>query len=566
MICGKEEIVIWGIVMKNNSDINQYLKNKIKNEKSRVIIYLFISIFKSLILFLPSIITGYLVDIVIPQGSFNKLWIFSSLLVVVPILISAMIIIENYLITFVIKISGEARIDIFNGIQCQSLEWLDKFKIGDLLNRLINEIDYIVNIIFMNSGFFIWHVVTIVAGAFLIIYLNLQIGIITTTLLVIKLIVIKLFKNKQINLASEANRIKSEMIEIVRENINANEYIKFVSLEQNMIDKFNKVTDKFYEKDLKQLIYMHFGNLVNVLITGLCVYVIFALGSYNIVRGCMTSGQLITLFNAFLWTQQAYNSFYSLLTEFIKIKPLYKRIKEIYNPIEDNYMSSKESLNRFELVIKDLNYRIKNEKILYDINLKIKESEKVALIGPSGCGKSVLADIIMGFRSNYEGSMTVDDKNLLDKNNEWIRNEMMIVSQNYQFRSGTILENIVYTTDVTDIDKINNVINIVGLEKWIKKLPKGLNTDLGDSGTNISGGEKQRLALARALLMNPRFIILDEVTSSLDNITAQAIVNRLFNEYVNLSVLFITHDSNIVTQMDRTIRLEDGHVLTGVLE
>ncbi len=243
------------------------------------------------------------------------------------------------------------------------------------------------------------------------------------------------------------------------------------------------------------------------------------------------------------------------------IKPSYERVNEIffYDKGENEH---KVHIDQFETMdLNNLSFKCDNKVITNNISLKINNSEKLAVVGEGGAGKSMLSDLIMNFRNPTSGDVCINGNPINDIENEWIRNNFLIVSQNIQLRKGTILDNIVYSVDQYDMNEVQRILEIVELKDWINTLPEGLNTNVGEDKSSLSGGEKQRISLARALLCNPQFMILDEISSALDNVTASRIVNNLLREYKQMTMLFITHDLNIIDKMTRVIEIKKGEVI-----
>ena len=193
------------------------------------------------------------------------------------------------------------------------------------------------------------------------------------------------------------------------------------------------------------------------------------------------------------------------------------------------------------------------KKIIFDeFNLEIKRGEKVGIIGQNGTGKSTFLNILLGFSNPSSGKFTVDDKDVFKNLESW-RNFVSYVPQNINLMNMTIKENILFgRNQKIQIDE--SVINKSCLKSFIDSLENGLNTEILELGKNISGGQAQKIAIARALLAKPKVLIMDESTSSIDNEDEKTIVENLINDR-DLTLIFVTHKKNLLSKFDKIINL-----------
>lgn len=208
--------------------------------------------------------------------------------------------------------------------------------------------------------------------------------------------------------------------------------------------------------------------------------------------------------------------------------------------IKRKQLDEKASVLKNKIELKNLNYKYENKKILENFSYTFYKGKKYLIVGDSGKGKTTLLNIISGKINNYEGEIIWDDinYNLLDIVK--IREQITYIRQDPYIFNASIKENLTLGDNFSEND-IYNVLNQVGLNKWIESLPKGINTIMNLSAKNISGGQKQRIALARGLLRNSSLILLDEPTSSLDDNSAKEIEKMLFSKE-DLTVIMVTHN------------------------
>ncbi len=211
-----------------------------------------------------------------------------------------------------------------------------------------------------------------------------------------------------------------------------------------------------------------------------------------------------------------------------------------------------------ELRLENLSFGYKDKKNLFTcLNLSIKKGEKIAFIGESGCGKSTLVDIIIGLLSPREGRVLVDKNELNMKNVKNYRQKIGYIPQNIYLFNDSIAKNISFGDEV-DEEKLQRVIKQANLEHFVKNLPQGVQTKVGDGGSNLSGGQKQRIAIARALYLDPEILVLDEATSALDTESEARIMDEIYKISKDKTMIIIAHRLSTITQCDKVYRLEHG--------
>ncbi|MCE7202991.1 ATP-binding cassette domain-containing protein [Campylobacter coli] len=211
-----------------------------------------------------------------------------------------------------------------------------------------------------------------------------------------------------------------------------------------------------------------------------------------------------------------------------------------------------------ELRLENLSFGYKDKKNLFTcLNLSIKKGEKIAFIGESGCGKSTLVDIIIGLLSPREGRVLVDKNELNMKNVKNYRQKIGYIPQNIYLFNDSIAKNISFGDEV-DEEKLQRVIKQANLEYFVKNLPQGVQTKVGDGGSNLSGGQKQRIAIARALYLDPEILVLDEATSALDTESEARIMDEIYKISKDKTMIIIAHRLSTITRCDSIYRLEHG--------
>lgn len=274
-----------------------------------------------------------------------------------------------------------------------------------------------------------------------------------------------------------------------------------------------------------------------------------------------STGEFIAFSNAFSQFLVASLSMSSSLLSILNVKPIYERIKPILEEIPEVEASKRdpgELDGNIELHNLSFNYEQGGSKILDGIDFSINSGEFVAIVGPSGGGKSTLLRLLLGFEKPSKGNIFYSDQNLQDIDVRAIRSQLGVVLQNGRVIAGDIYTNIVGATNKT-VDEAWEAARMAGLDADIEQMPMGMHTIVSDGGGTFSGGQQQRLLIARALINKPKIIFFDEATSSLDNKT-QAIVSKSL-EALDATRVVIAHRLSTIVHADKILVLEKGKII-----
>jgi|TARA_A100001037_G_C15146691_1_gene636632 ATP-binding cassette subfamily C protein LapB len=255
----------------------------------------------------------------------------------------------------------------------------------------------------------------------------------------------------------------------------------------------------------------------------------------------------------------------ALLTRFNTAIAGYKRIDELMSKdaADEKFdaFEHKGSIREGAISIKGLNWSVNERKILQDINIEINAGEKIALVGSLGSGKSSLIKCLVGFNSVEQNIISIDNYDIKSISPEVMRKNIGYSPQTIQLFTGTIYENIGMGYDDASEEDIEKVCEIVGIHKFIGSLPGGYNYVLDENGRNLSGGQKKSITLARALIKQPKILILDEPTSSMDGTSMTQFIKNLKEIYTDYTLIIATHNAQDLSLVDRVIAIVDGKVV-----
>ena len=540
--------------------INIIFKFCLKYKKS-ILSILFFSIFYTLTNIIISYGFQFIIEDSINVNSINNLYFIVGFLL---------------LLTFVKLISNYIRLNLFNYIN-HKLDFIlteDVFKhlillpyqyfktrtTGDVLSRIndLGNIKEILSNLFMNI--FVDGILIIFVLVYLI-NLNLYLTLFSLILIILYIIIIKMFsmplqdsilKNKKV--AANVNTMFIETLE----SINT---IKNLRLEEIMLQRISDIYHKCLNQGYKFSKILNLEKLFKDIVNGggLCLIVFF--GSILVLKNKMTLTELITYNSLVIYFLEPLKNIIDSDIDIKNSKASLKRIIELYNIEEEKLIIDEKYVNNKidgNLIIKNLSYSYNGRnKVLTKINLDIKAGEKVLIIGNSGSGKSTLAKILMRYLPIENDTVILDNKDINDYNLSEIRRDICYVSQNESLFTDSIYNNIVLGRNI-DYDLFLSVCRKIGVDKIVKKNINGYNMLLEENAFNISGGERQRIIMCRALLKESSIYIFDESLNQIDVESEKSILTKIFKTYKDKTIIVISHRFNNNELFDKVLPLEGG--------
>ncbi|EAL0768196.1 ABC-type lipopolysaccharide transporter PglK [Campylobacter jejuni] len=346
--------------------------------------------------------------------------------------------------------------------------------------------------------------------------------------------------------------------EILNTNLNNFKFIKLKTKEDGVLSLFKAQSEAFSKANITNesvaavpRIYLEgIGFCVLVFIV-----VFLVLKNESDISGILSTISIfvLALYRLMPSANRIITSYHDLLYYHSSLDIIYQNLRQE----EENLGEEKLSFNQ-ELKIYNLSFGYEGKKYLFkNFNLNIKKGEKIAFIGESGCGKSTLVDLIIGLLKPKEGQILIDEQELNANNTKNYRQKIGYIPQNIYLFNDSIVKNITFG-DAVDEEKLNRVIKQANLEHFIKNLSQGVQTKVGDGGSNLSGGQKQRIAIARALYLEPEILVLDEATSALDTQSEAKIMDEIYKISKDKTMIIIAHRLSTITQCDKVYRLEHG--------
>lgn len=492
----------------------------------------------------------------------NYIFIFMIILYLIQFVI--FVLRGFFLAKFSKKFSEKMASDFFGHLLALPVYYFKDRETGELLSRF-NNIAQIRDILSSATLTIILDSIMLIAGGIILASINVYLFSMVFVLSIIYGIIILLFRNT----ISETNRMimenDSQLTSILKESIEGIETIKTLNGETKFYNKLNNLSNLFIKSIYK-------GNLIGIsqsgilmVIEGIGMLVILWLGSLMVVKSVLTLGSLLAFLNLVNFFLAPIKRLVSLQLEIQQAIIAIERLNDIMEiKVESNKTSHSHnvlSLRAQEITVDNLTFRYGyRDLVLKKLSFKIEFNNKIAIVGPNGSGKSTLLHLLAGFYPINDGELIIGNVNIQELSLNFLRKNISYVSQNTILFSGTIRDNLTLGIDTVSDEKLDLIINGCKLDVIFEKLHLGINTRISENGKELSGGQRQKIAIARALLANPSILVLDESTSNLDGQTEKEILGFINNQFKDITCFYATHNLNIIKKCDKVIYLEDGEL------
>ncbi|HCF37660.1 MAG TPA: ABC transporter permease [Thermosipho africanus] len=440
------------------------------------------------------------------------------------------------------------------------LEFFDIRSSSDIANR-INNINSVKEVVSRFSSSVIIDLLAIIIFGIVMFSMSVKLSITVVVLGIIQAFLFFISINRIKNLILKSMRAQEVTYKYLIESINNILIVKSSNLENNIIRSWTSMflsqININKEKDNYSNLFESFIVCIKLIPSVLLLLV----GSTDVVNNVMSLGGLMSFISISALFLNPISSLVNSFQEIQYLKSVLDRLMEIIFATEDQKVVNSKNNNKIseihEIEINNLQFRYSGSGpyILSNINLNIKQGEKIAFIGQTGCGKTTLLKILLGLYDIEQGEIKINDEKLEEIDISSYRNSIGVVLQDSYFFDDNIYNNINITKKY-DIQKIEFAAKMASLDNDIAHMPLGYNTFIGENGKNISGGQRQRLAIARAILHEPSLIIFDEGTNQLDAITEKKIYRNL--KQSNITQIVITHRLSTIKDADKIFLLNNG--------
>ena len=506
-----------------------------------------------------------IIDIAIPSGSIDAVGQLGTKMIIMALCSLLAGIIGCFLSsTGAIGFGSELRKKVFNQIEDFSFENVDSFQQSSLLTRLTTDVDYIQQGLRMMTTMFIRAPFMMVAAAIVAYQINKDLFVVFIVAIPIILVSIVIF--------GKIGMPKFRYMLTKYDGLNdmAQEYLTNVRVVKSFVrqnyeeKKFSDVNHQLMTSsiDIEGLMCL-LGPAMQLIIFG-CVIAVYYLGGMDIVSGTMELGQLTAFISYISQILMGLLMMSMIFLNIIRLKGSVDRLKEVLNTeslIKDGPYKGSVEQGSVDFVNVSFRYRNASKDSLSNINLHVDAGQTIGVIGATGCGKTSLVNLIARLYDASTGVVKVSNRDVKEYNLKVLRDQVAMVLQQNVLFSGTIEENLRWGNENATMDEIKQACKAACADEFIESFPDGYKSDLGQGGVNVSGGQKQRLCIARALLKKPKIIILDDSTSAVDTHTDSVIRTALKENLKGTTTFIIAQRIASVMDADKVIVMDEGRVV-----
>lgn len=455
----------------------------------------------------------------------------------------------------------------FNNIQNFSFSNIDEYSTGGLITRLTTDVTNVQNSFQMIIRIAVRAPLNFIMALFMVMYLSWQVGLWLLLVIVILGVAVGLLISKAGPVFMKMFKMYDRLNEEIQENINGIRPVKSFVREDYEIDRFNQRSQDIYKVNRKAEMLMILNQPLVQAAVYACILLISWIGAHQIVAGNMQVGSLVSLFSYVMNLLMSLMMFSMILVMVTMSAASARRITEVINQV--SYLESpknglktvKDGRVEFDHVYFNYAPQVDGHFVLRDINFTLDSGKTMGILGGTGSSKSSLVSLIPRLYDVTEGAVKVGGVNVKDYDLKVLRDSVAMVLQKNVLFSGTIKENMRWGNENATDEEIVEACRLAQADEFIQRMPDGYDTYIEQGGTNVSGGQRQRLTIARALLKKPKILILDDSTSAVDTKTDYLIREAFKTKIPDTTKIIISQRVSSLQDADQIMVLDRGHLV-----
>ena len=461
---------------------------------------------------------------------------------------------------FIVKLM---RHDLFKKIDNLSIKYLDTHSNGDIMSRMTNDVENVSNTVSQSLGSLVSGILTVIGTVGIMFWYCWQLTLITLFTVILTVIVTKQMSKLMRKIYRKRSQILGQLNGHSEEMITGYKSIVAYNKQDDVIDEFNKTSDELTKVSIRaEILAGSMGPIMNC-ISNISFVIVAAFGGYFAYTGLITIG---TISAFIIYAKQFSRPINEIATLYGSVQTAIAGAERVFalidQPDEDNSGDVVLENIKGEVSFKNVNFSyIPEKQVLYDFTLDVKPGQKIALVGATGSGKTTVVNLLMRFYPVDSGEILVDGVNIQDIKRDELRKNIAIVLQDTVLFSDTIENNIKYANLNATDEQMISAAKMSNSAYFIERLPNKYKTFLKQAGSGLSQGQRQLLAIARAVLADPKILILDEATSSVDTRTEKRIQDAMVNLMKNRTSLIIAHRLSTIRDADKIVVMDQGRVV-----
>ena len=532
-------------------------------------VFVFLAILISAVVgLLPSIITGRIVDEALINKDM-KLLIQLLLAAFATLIVSQVIgVLETYINAWISqRIIFDMRNQMYSHLQYMSHSFFTTEKQGDIITRMNTDISGVSTIISGTLSSVVSNLATVITTMVALFSMSWQLALVGIVVIPMLVLPTKRVGKNQWQIRSDSQEKNDEMNQLINEtlSVSGSMLVKLFTREKREIEKFKKVNEEVSRLSMKEMRSGSWFRVVMGMFTQVGPLLIYFAGGYLIIGQIDETLTVGTITAIVALINRLYRPVQSLLdvsVEFTRSLALFTRIFDYFDmeeTVANPVNGKKPDVKNKEISYEHVAFSYVPEKpLLTDVDFTVPGGNMYAIVGPSGSGKSTVVNFIPRLYDVCGGSVKIAGVDVRDIDLEYLRQNVGVVTQETYLFNGTIKDNLLYAKDDATDEEIIEACKTASIHDFIMNQPDGYQTEVGNRGLKLSGGEKQRLSIARVILKNPAILILDEATSALDSISENAIQDALTALMQNRTSIVIAHRLSTILKADKILVVKDG--------
>lgn len=518
----------------------------------------------ALTLYLP-ILTGDAVD-VLARLEFGDLFAILRKMGVVILLTALtqwlMNICNNRIVYGMIQ---DIRKKAFRRIEELPLKYLDAHSHGDIVSRVVADVDQFADGLLIGFTQLFTGVVTILGTFFFMLSVNVTITIVVVVITPVSLFVAAFIANKTYSMFKLQSETRGEQTALINEMVGNQKVVQAFNREEETLERFDEINGRLEKCSLRAIFFSSLTNPCTRFVNSLVYMGVGLTGALAVIKGGLSVGQLTCFLSYANQYTKPFNEISGVITELQNALACAARIFELIEqepqtPDAEDAAILTDVKGSVDLENVSFSY-VPDRKLIEDLNLRVKPGQRIAIVGPTGCGKTTIINLLMRFYDVDGGSISVDGHPISHITRKSLRASYGMVLQDTWLKKGTIRENIITGKPDATEEEIIAAAKASHAHSFIRRLPNGYDTVIGEDGGSLSGGQKQLLCIARVMLSLPPMLILDEATSSIDTRTEIRIQKAFAAMMEGRTSFIVAHRLSTIRNADVILVMKDGHII-----
>lgn len=520
-----------------------------------------------LTLYVP-ILTGQAVDLIVGKGQVDFAGVYHicvkiGIAILLTMAAQWVMNVANNKITY--SVVRDIRTDAFEKIQILPLSYIDSHSYGGIVSRVIADADQFADGLLMGFTQLFTGVITILGTLGFMLSVSAPIALVVVVLTPVSLFVAAFIAKRTYQMFRMQSETRGEQTALIEEMIGNQKVVQAFGQENEVGDRFDEINDRLSKYSLQGTFFSSITNPSTRFVNALVYAAVGVFGAFFAIQGGISVGQLSCFLSYANQYTKPFNEISGVVTELQNAIACAGRVLELIEEtpeIPDSEDAIKLGKADGKVEIEDVYFSYEtNQKLIEHFNLQVKPGQRVAIVGPTGCGKTTLINLLMRFYDVNSGAIKVSGKDIRKVTRESLRANYGMVLQETWLKQGTIRENIVMGRENATDDEVLAAAKASHAHSFIKRLPNGYDTVIGEDGGSLSAGQKQLLCITRVMLCLPPMLILDEATSSIDTRTEMRIQKAFATMMQGRTSFLVAHRLSTIQEADVILVMRDGKIV-----